>query len=277
MPEKSQPQNHPLVNHDKPSKHRDMGEKLAVYQGHPMGWKFYLFVSVIFIFGVLGQICYGVWLMVYAYEQNGIGAIFVWSRPWLIASLISFTLLLIFIIFRRRMAYPLITLYNNGFSINTGFVTKMFFWHKLAGVAERWSQDHFFGQVIRDDYSATIYPKHSRPIKLGSRTENLSDLISRIKSNIYPLLGPHLLARYNAGSRLHFGPVSIEKPGMQIRTWKYFGFTKNIPWTDIDKIFIEAGTMKITRNQSNKCHKISLSKIRNYELLLHIINEGVQK
>jgi hypothetical protein len=205
----------------------------------------------------------------YGYTQYGPIAAQSWSQNWLFWGMFVCAITLLITawqIFRTRTR---VILFRYGVQIHTPFRKPYsLHWENITGVASATIQDSLWGRILRIHHRLTMFTTLGKPITLDDRIDNLLELITRIKANLYPRLLPGLRAQYKAGQKLIFGPLSIHKYAITVRD-------KQIPWEAVNHITMSAGLLVVeTRNQEAgkvKITRIPVMYIPNLELLLQII------
>jgi hypothetical protein len=211
----------------------------------------------------------------YGYTQYGPVAAQSWSQSWLAWGFLIgiFTLLLtIWQIFRTRV---MVNLYRYGIETKLPqHPIQALRWEEISGIAVATIQDRMWGITLHIHHRITIQLNQHKPISLDDRIENLLELATRLKANLYPRLLPGLRARFKAGQALSFGPISIHANYIDIRE-------KHIPWELVSRITVVSGHLIVdTHNQKSdhpKNIRVPIHLIPNLELLFQVLQRGLSE
>ncbi|MDP3186251.1 MAG: hypothetical protein Q8M58_13375, partial [Anaerolineales bacterium] len=101
-----------------------------------------------------------------------------------------------------------------------------------------------------------------------SRVEELGRVI---EEKTFPSLFEQAAQQYNAGQILTFGPVLVNKTGIQISK-------KNYAWGEIQPVTVRRGYLHIARKEGGLFSgaKTALASIPNLRVLLSIINQVIR-
>jgi len=206
---------------------------------------------------------------VYGFLTYGIAAAEAFSRIGFLFG-IGTLLICLFLFIWARLSRTAVYIHRDGLSFcNTTRTPVLFTWRQIAGCS-----------YLREEYSllfirgtrliARLSPNHGKPINLNkyTNTTSLPELVSIIKSRLYPVLEPELTKSFKAGQILYFGNVSISKSGIKIAE-------ELIGWEVVHSITIKEGSLVISTrgNDSLEVRKeetirLSLRHINNPELLM---------
>jgi hypothetical protein len=98
----------------------------------------------------------------------------------------------------------------------------------------------------------------------------VEELAIIIQAAILPGLYEQAAQQYNAGQRLVFGPVTIDKAGIQIGK-------KTYAWTEVQQVSIQRGILKVSKTEGGwfSGASASVSVIPNLNVLVNIIHQVV--
>ncbi len=209
----------------------------------------------------------------YGYSQYGPTAAQSWSQDWLFWGISLGILTLILAAWQAYRARVRVNLYRAGVDINLpGSTHRSLRWEEITGVSNITTQDSIRGHILRTKHQVKIFPVQGRPITLDDRFDNLLELTTRLKANLYPRILPGLRARFKAGQALSFGPITIQANVLSIRG-------RQLQWASINHITVLSGRLVIAINDQDVTHpkKISLpiQQIPNLELFLQVLQPGL--
>ena len=95
-----------------------------------------------------------------------------------------------------------------------------------------------------------------------------NELIARIKGKVYPHLLPTLRADLRSGKNLYFGPIVVDQKRLNLQG-------KTYPWEQVNLINLCKGHLVI-KFRNRRDQKIPVEQIPNIELLIQLIQEGVE-
>ena len=113
----------------------------------------------------------------------------------------------------------------------------------------------------------TLQLKCGKSLKIDRHISGLDEIAARIKAKIYPKKLPELRTSLKTGKTLQFGPISLKSTGIGLRD-------ENILWNQVKRINLQAGFLVVELHvESSK--KIAVDQVPNIELLIQLIQEGV--
>ncbi len=112
-----------------------------------------------------------------------------------------------------------------------------------------------------------IYNHTTQPLRVDDRIQKIPDLIARIKAKVYPRLLRQMRAALQEGETLSFGVVSVHQRGILL-------YRSEIPWAQVTRLDIRSGKL-VVESHITRTKKIPVGKIRNVELLIQLLQEGV--
>jgi hypothetical protein len=218
---------------------------------------------------ILTPLSIGVWRMQYARIQYGPVPARVWGTPWYIATLLGCIPLGILILIRIYRTRQKIHVHQNGLMVQFGWRTKRGVpWEKISGVSVTKVRNTFLGFKFRNQYKIELHPTVGNPIQISRHIQKLDELSARIKAKIYPKLIKELRSSLNSGQNLYFGEIALNLQGIKIKTKEYL-------WDQVSMINIRSGFL-VVELTNHRAKRIPVGKIPNIELVLQIIQEGVE-
>ena len=274
-----------------------LGPLVSFYRGRPLEWRDLLLLILPGTLAVLAPLLYGVWRADYAYTHYGPAAADAWSRPWYLAAAILLAIFALVAYLRIRRAHRFVAVHKNGLRLNVPSGRPRLLhraytlpWEDITGIASATIQDHLLNLPLRTHHQVTLYAAAGKPIRLGDALEHLPELASHIKASLYPRLLPGLQVALQGGQWLYFGPVAIHREALQLgpahspvlprppaqsRT-RPLGARRrsNIPWSQIERLSVQSGYLLVEfKNRSSR--RFPISSIPNFELLLQLVQQGV--
>jgi hypothetical protein len=205
----------------------------------------------------------------YGYTQYGPVAANSWSQNWLIYGILIGGLTLGLTAWQMHRSRIQVNLYRYGIDVKLpGRSNLSLRWEDISGIASATTQEQIFKHTYHTSHQITLLPTHGKPFSLDDRVDNLTELTTRLKANLYPRLLPGLKVRYQTGNLLSFGPISIQSNYISIRG-------KRIPWERIGRITVLEGHLVVNSQNSNPNHSqnyhVPVYQIPNLELLLQVL------
>ena len=217
---------------------------------------------------ILAPLGYGLWLADEAYASYGPVAAEYWSRPWYYLAIAAAAIFLMLGIYRVRLSLISVKVRRDGISIRTGFRSaRSFEWDDIQGITTSVVEEHFFGLPVRNKYKTRLILRSGKSIRLPGTIQNMPELISRLKANLYPRLFPKLLAEFRSGNRLDFGPLEIQSQVLRLEN-------QEIHWQQVKKVDVRDGKLVIEFND-RPVRKLPVGSIPNLELVLQLIDQGI--
>jgi hypothetical protein len=112
--------------------------------------------------------------------------------------------------------------------------------------------------------------RQNQRLVLSDVYTKVEELAIIIQEAILPGLYEQAARQYNAGQRLVFGPVTIDKAGIQIGK-------KTYAWAEVRQVSIQRGILKVSKMEGGWFSGASapVSVIPNLNVLLNIIHQVV--
>ena len=280
QPVKTQPVHAVPVHHSSPFD-PELGRLIFAYRTPPPSkafkWAWGLGGSLL----SLSAIGFGVYLAFTTYEKYGPVPALARSAPWLISGFaVLFTWVSIGLL-RWARTQPGIRLHANGLFIE-GRRNQSLTWDQIDGISQGvTAPDRLRPREMR--YQVHLFPSKGRPVHLhgsGDGTRGmpyLPELASRVKASLYPNLQVELARMFREGVPLRFGPLRIDREGLQARRWGPVPGTFSVHWRHVKRITVQSGYFLVESIDRRSPYRLPVSKIPNLEILLKIIDQGVQQ
>jgi hypothetical protein len=250
-----------------PSKEIPLGPALIVYRDRPLGWRDLFVLFLPSSLAVFAPLVYGLKRDLYARTYYGPVAAQAWSWPWYLLAALSLIPLVLLALRRVRQAHRWVMLHKNGLKIQWNKKAHMLLWNQIEGLACSTTETTFLGQILKTRQRLTLFPTRGNLIHIDERLKDLSDLAERIKAKLHPHLLPKMRSAFNNGETLRFGPIRVHKQAIHVRE-------QAIPWEQVSRLNVSSG--KLVINSASKfALRIPVGKIPNIELLIQILQEGV--
>jgi hypothetical protein len=158
-----------------------------------------------------------------------------------------------------------LVVYRDGFAVSLGKgKVQVWTWSEIVTIL---SKDFTYGNagVTQVDFQYTFEKQDGEKVTLNeARLEELNDAVDAIKERVYASLRPPLQARYNAGTALVCGPVTVSKAeGLKVEG-------KTFAWNDLLRLELKQGSLQITTRDTHT-HKVKAAEIPNVEMVCQII------
>lgn len=257
-----------IVSHNFMSpRSKSLGPVIAVYRQRPLSWVDLFTWGLLGVVAVLFPLVYGYFRQRYAYTHFGPVAATIWSRPWYLLAIIALFAFIALAIYRLRFTRRFVAVHKQGLRLALSD-RRTLRWSEIAGIASSTTQYQFLGLSLRTRYNAKLFPNIGKPIRFDNSLQNLPELLTYIKAQLYPRLSTLLQTNFIEGKWLHFGPISIQRQTIQILDQQY-------SWSQVEQISVNAGYLVINTNPNSR-HHFPVAKIPNIEILLQIIQHEVK-
>lgn len=222
--------------------------------------------------GTLASALTGGYRWYLATTQYGPAVVTKWSTPWFIAAagfgvfvLVMSTLLFL----GRRLE---IGLYGAGLIYRRGGRRIAVPWQDIQRLHASAVRYGIFGLIWGGEMEVRLDIRGGKQIRLTRTIANLTDLVEKIKRNIYP----HLLAGYtrafNQGQALEFGPLTLDGEGVVHNG-------RILTWSQLASADVERGVLRLNPAKGGTGRRIRLSahRIPNLDVCLQLIQNLRQR
>jgi hypothetical protein len=254
---------------------KDLGPMIATYRDRPLRWRDLLVTFLPAVLAVLAPLAYGIWRTYYGLQKYGLAAAKAWGPPWFALSSLALIALLMLALVRVRRAHRIVSVHQDGLYIqHTGGRKHTLQWGEIRSIRAMTFDDTFLGKKIRTRHRTLLGLQEGKTIRLDSSINNLAELTSRIKAKIYPRLLRQLRLELEAREELYFGPVTINRDRLRFEPGR-LREAKQLAWRQVRNITIRNGRLVIDSHNDNPL-SVPVNRIPNLELLIQLINEGVE-
>lgn len=139
-------------------------------------------------------------------------------------------------------------------------------WNMIQGVTYFSISYNLIHFPLYTSMHGCLYLSNGHILKLHSSIDNIKNLISIIKSHVYPLILPGFFQQLSIGDQINFGPLSIRQDSL-------IHGQKIIFWQNIKSILIKSGYLLVEFFEKQHKLKIPTYSIPNIELLFILINK----
>ncbi len=245
------------------------GRHIATFRGPTIELRTWVLIIIPGCLLTLSSFIFGMLLAGDAYQQHGPALALIRVRYWFLFATILLVILAAYILNRLLISSQRFEIFENGIQYGSFFIRRhAYCWSDLSGIASSATRITFFGKDIRTIPSGVIYLYTGKSIELTNRFQNIPRLVEIVKSKTYPLIWPTLKSTFRSGSTAQFGRLTLTREHLQIAK-------KSIPWELVYRLRAESGFLVVElRDDSDQ--KVPISDIPNLELLLKIVDWGIQ-
>lgn len=254
----------------------DLGTLLGEYKKYPFRISHSILPVLVFTIGVIFPCCYGLWSILYNIAKHGLAAALEWSLPWFAGSTVFLFIIILIVINGRSRKYPIIYIYENGFLIKSGLLTKSpILWKRISAISEKYTRYKFLGKTIKENYHIAIIPTKGRQLQFTA-SNHQNEAIKKIKTNTYSIIYPTKRASFNEGNWIQFGDMAITPLKFKVNRNSILRNEIEYPWYVVEKLEIVNGSLSIISKDGKLRYRTATSNIQNLEIMLRLINEGVK-
>ena len=143
-------------------------------------------------------------------------------------------------------------------------------WQDIAGIS--YTQEHAAWLPAWRTAEAYLWLRQGGLLSLGSLVpdEKLPECVTRLKAEMYTILETACRHTLQIGEAVHFGPIRIQKTGLN---WGGLFGSLHYGWRDIEKIDVVHGQLVLILTEGRKKH-FSICKIPNFEIFLILLREA---
>jgi uncharacterized membrane protein YobD (UPF0266 family) len=201
-----------------------------------------------------------------AYTSFGPAAVPGWGQGALLQAGILFLIAAVILTtFALRRKYGLV-INKEGLTFYRPVFSEVFVpWMSVRGIT--FSQEQYTMVARQRDHRAVLWLEESQKVSLKkyAHPNDLPDLVTRIKAELYPQLEMRFRNSLHAGETISFGPVGLNKNGL-------FWQNQHHPWAKINRVYLEKGVL-VVEMPGQKTYQKSIHSISNLEILILLIRE----
>jgi hypothetical protein len=130
--------------------------------------------------------------------------------------------------------------FNQGFVFLKGGQPDIFRWAEIRAIWQQITAYYRYGFRTRTTHKYTIERADGHRIVLNDRIKNVAELGNGLSRQISEFMLPHMIAAYNAGNVITFGPLSVSKQGVS-------NGREMLPWPSIKEIGVNRGYVSVRK------------------------------
>jgi len=164
-----------------------------------------------------------------------------------------------------------ILLHRDGFIYKGRLGLRLWRWQDIATLRMSVVHRDLVGIPLCAAHAYTVEDRTRKRIVLTNRFTRVEELAHAIEKNIFPYLIEPASQQFNLGRDVDFGPLTVNKAGIQIGR-------KSYAWGDIQAVLLRKGYIHITRKMGGLFGgtKVAMAKIPNVRVLLSLISQVVR-
>ncbi len=160
--------------------------------------------------------------------------------------------------------------YERGFAYSDRKGIQAWRFEDCASVTAAVTRHYTNGIYTGTTHRYTLLDRQNRHLVLGDALGKVEELDAAIEKGIFPQLYEQAAGRYNAGETLVFGPVSLNKNGLQIGK-------KAFSWPEVGAVSVQRGILQVSKKDGGwfSGANTSVAVIPNLRVLLSLIDQIV--
>ncbi len=160
--------------------------------------------------------------------------------------------------------------YEKGFAYRDRKGIRTWRWEDLISLTAAVTRHYTNGVYTGTTHRYTLIDRKNGRLVLGDVINQIEELSRAIEEGIFPILYDRAIGCYNAGESLTFGPVVLNKIGIQIGSKMY-------PWNDVKQVSIQRGILRVSKRDGGLFSgaRAAASTIPNLRVLLSIVDQIV--
>lgn len=241
---------------------------MTTFHVQPLRWQDLATTFLPLILLVLAPLGYGLWRTFYGYTNFGPASARLWGRFWFYIAAILLIFVLLYTLRRLLRAHRRVEVHSLGLRIYLPPVKRVNLrWEDISALSTTTSRQSFLGWKSKPRNKLKMISTDDKTLKLDHRFKELTDLITIVKEQVYPLIKPSLVNAFHQGKVLDFGAISLSRTGLSTHE-------QDLPWSYIKGLTAENGYFSIKLSPQKQI-QIPLRSIYNIEILIQIIKEEV--
>jgi len=160
-----------------------------------------------------------------------------------------------------------IVLYQSGFAYKDRRGLHPWRWRDVAALRIMVTRHDIFGIHTGTTHAYTLENRSGNRLALNDGFSRVEELARVIEENTFSLLFEQAAQQYNFGRNLTFGPVMVNKAGIQVGR-------KSYDWGDVQQVSIQQGILTVLKKGGGWFSGASAaaSNIPNLRVLLNVID-----
>lgn len=223
-------------------------------------------------FGLLALAAIGLPLILAAWRFS-VGYIYLdaltalsWSRLWLLLAALAAADATALLVWTWLQSRQVVALHKGGLRVQIALrPPRLLPWQEIRGIASVIVQERFLHLPVQTHYRVTLYCARLPALRLPENLRDMSDLIQRLKAELYPRLEPELRQKFDSGASLAFGVVHLERQGLRLP-----GINPSpLPWSQVQALHMAQGQLIVQLRDGRRWQR-SLGEIPNPEILIEL-------
>jgi hypothetical protein len=163
-----------------------------------------------------------------------------------------------------------VAVYERGFAVRDRKGIQAWRWEDVVSLTAAVTRHYSSGIYTGTTHVYSLFNRQDQRLTLSDIYNKVDELAKTIQDGVYPILYDRAAQQYNAGQMLVFGPVAINKDGIQIGKKMY-------PWIEVQQVSIQRGILKVSKKGGGwfSGASASASVIPNLNILLNIIHQVI--
>jgi hypothetical protein len=166
-----------------------------------------------------------------------------------------------------------IVLYQNGFAYKDRRGLHPWRWRDVATLRMAVTRHDVFGIHTGTTHAYTVENRSGNWLALNDGFTRVEELARVVEENTFPLLFEQAAQQYNFGRNLTFGPVMVNKAGIQVSR-------KSYGWDEVQQVSIQQGILKVSKKGGGwfSSARAAAAAIPNLRVLLNVLDRlaGIQ-
>ncbi|MDD5468907.1 MAG: hypothetical protein PHS96_13980 [Anaerolineales bacterium] len=238
-----------------------LGPRIALYRDRQLTWRDLPGLFAPGSLAILAPVVAGLDALLGGYAKYGPAFALDRSLPWFLLALLAAAIFIGLLAYRWVISHRFVAVHQNGILLALN-PRCAYLWPQLFGIAVGASRSFLSGRTGKLTFRARLHPLHGKPIQLPGSLDNMAELLTRCKARLYPTLLPAAIARFKAGERVDFGPLSLHPRALHCHG-------RALAWEQVMGVTVQSGRLVIEL-ASQRPMRIPVAQIPNVELLLQV-------
>ena len=219
---------------------------------------------------ILGLVAGGGFLLVGAYRWTfalsnyGPAVVWRWSVAWLIVGLLFLLIGLVGAAWVFRWNWLAVTSYDNGLEIQRRNHASTVTWGEIQAVLVSGVTYGVLGLIWGRRSSLRLEMASGQKQRFPDTLAGLTQLITTVKSHVYPRLLNEYFTHLRNGQPIAFGPLHVRPEGVARGTRRF-------SWGEVAAAELKDGKLLIKTNQKGSPIRVRTSDVPNAEICLQLI------
>lgn len=130
--------------------------------------------------------------------------------------------------------------FNQGFVFSKGGQPDILRWAEIRAMWQQVTRHYTNGIYTGTTHKYTVERADGHRVVLNDRIKKVEELGNVLSQQITNTMWPHMLAAYNAGNVISFGPLSVSQQGLS-------NGRELLPWTSIKEVGVQRGYVSVRK------------------------------